>query len=109
MSEVNMLDMLGAFNLTPQNYDEVKRSDEGYTITVELPGISLDQVEVSICGPKLNIRIEEVEGSRFSGITKSYDVNFKPADIDARMKDGLLTVVVPFSKKKEQKIKVKSG
>ncbi|WP_371036966.1 MULTISPECIES: Hsp20/alpha crystallin family protein [unclassified Rhodosalinus] len=84
-------------------------SDESYTITMELPGVSEDDIEVSVDDGVVTVKGEKRSEREESGDTwffserqyGSFTRSFRlPSDaqqdkVDGHMKDGVLTVTVP--------------
>lgn len=103
---------------------DVCETDQGYSLTVELPGLSLENVDLAVRGDLLTIRGHKVEekerGSaayrvserRFGHFERSFPI---PADvertqIDASFRNGLLTVKLPKSeqaRRQTAKIQIK--
>lgn len=90
---------------------DIAENEKGYTVTVEVPGVDRDDVDVSVDDGALLIRGEkrqssEDESGDYHAIERSYGrfqrVLDLPDDADeenisARFKDGVLTVHVPRS------------
>lgn len=84
-------------------------SDESYTITMELPGVSEDDIEVSVDDGVVTVKGEKRSEREESGDTwffserqyGSFTRSFRlPSDaqqdkVEGHMKDGVLTVTVP--------------
>ena len=98
---------------------EVKETENGIEARFSLPGFTADEVDVSIDGQMLKVEAhregeEEEESRRFawsSGVTRTIALH-KDADtekVEATLKDGLLTLFVPFVDEPEPtKISVKT-
>jgi len=105
----------------------VSETDSEVCITAELPGIAMEDVDVSVTGNRITIKGEkksekdekkEEEGRQFHRIERSsgsfYRMMTLPFEIDpdsvkAGVKDGILTVTVPKPSEiveKTKKIKV---
>jgi HSP20 family protein len=73
---------------------QVNYEDRGTTISLDVPGIKPDQLEVLVDGNTLTIK-----GSRpgHGSFTKSYDLpeSTDTEKLEARVEDGVLTVLVP--------------
>lgn len=97
-------------------------SDEGAMVTAELPGISIDDIDISVAGSGLTLsgrrslpdtearyhRQERDAGS----FTRSIDLPFKVDGdkVDASFSNGVLSVKLPRAEEdKPRKIKVKAG
>ena len=108
----------------------VSETEDAITVTAELPGITLDDVDVSITGNRLSIsgekkseeeekgdedgrqfhRVERRSGSFHRIMTLPFDID--PDAVQAEAKDGVLTVTVnkpPEAVSKPQKIEVKKS
>ncbi|WP_366933443.1 Hsp20/alpha crystallin family protein [Pseudoramibacter sp.] len=95
---------------------DVKESDDGYQVAVDLPGFTKDDVTVKLengnliisaetkkTDDKKNDKGEYVRRERYSGsCTRSFYVGnaLKKDDIKASMNDGVLKIAIP---KKDQK------
>ena len=105
----------------------VSETDEAVTVTAELPGIELDDIDVSVAGNQLTVsgekksekeeksdeegrefhRIERRSGSFRRLVTLPFEI--EPGTVEAATKDGVLTVSVPKppeAVKKSQRIEV---
>ena len=87
--------------------DVVENGDE-YLVNVDLPGVSKKDLDISVADNVLTIKGEKHESSESKGKvyrketwagsfqrTISLPQGVDPAKIDARMKDGVLTVTLP--------------
>jgi HSP20 family protein len=103
---------------------DVYETDDKLVVTVELPGMSADDVEVSVEDATLTISgtrafSSEVEEESFHRIERRYGtfsraVTLPPqvdtSKVDARFADGVLTVEVPkVEKARPKKIQVKAA
>jgi HSP20 family protein len=103
---------------------DVYETDDKLVVTVELPGMSADDVEVSVEDATLTISgtrafSSEVEEESFHRIERRYGtfsraVTLPPqvdtSKVDARFADGVLTVEVPKAEKaRPKKIQVKAA
>lgn len=93
---------------------DIKESDEGYSLAIDLPGIAKENINVSFKEGYLTIRAKAeskladnekyLRKERFYGVsTRSYyigDVNEK--DISAKYEDGVLKLFVPKEKPEEK-------
>ena len=110
------------FNWNPSI--DVAESDDEITVKAEIPGVSADDIDVSIDGSNLVIsgekkqeseekdrnyyRVERCYGSfrRSIALPPGVDVD----NIKASSKDGVLTVAIPKTEdKKSRKIKIKAN
>lgn len=116
----------GAPSVTDWNLRlDVSETDKAYVVTAELPGLSEDDVEITIDEDVLTIsgekaQEEEDEGKTFHRVERSYgtftrrlslpaDVNDN--DIEAHMKNGILEITIGKAEevqKKAKKITVQS-
>ena len=115
---------LGRFATAPAL--EMSETDKSYKITAELPGMQPDNVDVTfddgvlrIAGEKKEQREENERGYRLS--ERSYGAFERlvdlpsaadPEKIDAKFKDGVLTVTVAKSgdeRRKVRRIKINNG
>ena len=81
----------------------------GTTINVELPGCSIDDVEVSTAGRKFSVKTKENIKPRVDyslAVHNQFDLD----KAEASMKNGLLVVKIPYTEgKTTRKIEVKNG
>jgi HSP20 family protein len=104
---------------------DVKEDAEGFVVTAELPGLSSDEVEVSvengmlsISGEKRDLREEGSEESNYHLVERRFgrfQRNFSlprtvdPAKVEANYDNGVLTVSLPkAAAAKPRKIAIKS-
>lgn len=100
---------------------EVRESDDGFVLSADLPGVGADDVDVSLQNNRLTITgtrksEEKKEGERFHFYERSFGSfsrslvlpeSADPEQIDADMKDGVLTIHIPKRKEASaRKIKV---
>lgn len=105
---------------------DIDESEQEITVSVELPGIKPEDVEISLEDNTLTISgekqaEEEQEGKRYYRVERSYGsfsrriplpTEVEEEKIDASLKDGLLKVTLPKSKEAQQKSKripIKTG
>jgi HSP20 family protein len=100
---------------------DIEEQDDAYVVEAELPGVSRDDVDIEVVGNELTITGEVKERER-QGILRRRTrrtgrFEFRVAlpehvaadQVDARLKDGVLTVRVPKAERAQrQKIEVKS-
>ena len=103
--------------LTPAS--EASQAEDAYRIAVELPGVAEDDVEVVVHDGVITVKGEKKVEREDAGDTwyfserqyGTFSRSFRlPADadgdrIDASMKDGVLTLVVPRARPKEAEAK----
>ena len=89
---------------------DVAETDSGYTVTVDLPGVAKENVQVSIEGRRVNISAQALKGEEKSQTDRvvyreraqaSYARSFSlPAEVDqgeaqAKLEHGVLTLALP--------------
>ncbi|KAL5748489.1 hypothetical protein ACOSP7_025531 [Xanthoceras sorbifolium] len=90
---------------------DVKEDDNTLVLRMDMPGISKDEVKISVQDNTLSIRGEaqtESEGEEESARRYSSRIDLPPSlykvdEIKAEMKNGVLKVVVPKLKEEERK------
>lgn len=108
----------------------VSETDEDFRITAELPGLTDEDVDVSVTGDRIVIkgekksekeeksskkgrefhRIERTSGSFHRSMTLPFNIN--PDTVDAKVHNGVLTVTIPKppeAMEETKKIAVKNG
>lgn len=87
------------------NIDE---TDNGYSITVEMPGLSRSDIEVSVENDYLTVSGTRENGKNKTNYTRSWSLgdNVTQEAITARYDAGLLYVEVPMVKSKKRIISV---
>lgn len=105
---------------------DISATDKVYTISVELPGVEKDNVQVEVSGDALRIRGEKKQETRDEGrgyysVERSYGsfqrVLALPEDadrnsIDASFKNGVMTITIPRCESavsKAKRIEVKAA
>ncbi len=103
---------------------DVEENEDAFTLHVELPGVAVDDVEVSLEENVLTIAgerrfYEDREGDGFRRIERSFGRFHRavrlpdrvdPDGVTATHKDGLLTIRVPKAEEaKPRRIEVKTG
>lgn len=95
----------------------VDENDKSVTVTVELPGLSDKDVELSLVGDRLTVRGEKRNetSDKKSGYSERWYGAFErsvalPPDLiadkaEAKFKDGVLTVAIPKSEQLQAKAK----
>ncbi len=94
-----------------RNYDVIKDDRGGFTIEVDLPGLSQDDVDVTVERDTLTIRAEKVTERRKTSFSKAFNIEvFDKKSIKAIVANGVLSVSLNLSKSsKPRKIKVESA
>ena len=87
------------------NIDE---TDKGYSITVEMPGLSRSDIEVSVENDYLTVSGTRESGKTKTTYTRSWSLgdNVTQEAITARYDAGLLYIEVPMVKSKKRIISV---
>ena len=87
------------------NIDE---TDKGYSITVEMPGLSRNDIEVSLENDYLTVSGTRENGKNKTHYTRSWTLgdNVTQEGISARYDAGLLYIEVPMTKSKKRIISV---
>ena len=86
---------------------DVYERDDVYLVTVDVPGVQADDLEVAVCGPKLTVRGERRPpkgdracvhcGRRMGRFSRTVLLHkaVERGAIVAKLRDGVLTVTVP--------------
>ena len=98
---------------------DIKKSEDGITVTAELPGFGKDEIEIFIVGDKLKItatssddgssdkyvlnELPKGELSRTIRIGSNIDSDGIEADLNG---EGILNLLLPFKKRKKVKVKI---
>lgn len=109
---------------------DVKETDEGLILTVDLPGVEKKDVEVTVAGDLLTVKGEkkseftekkDEKGRLFHRVerahgyferTMSLPFNLDPSKVAAEFKDGLLKIVIPKTvevQRQTHKVDIKSA
>jgi HSP20 family protein len=116
----------GEFGLAQAPAVDIVEHDKGYQVTAELPGMEEKDIDVKFADGVLTIKGEKKEESeekqkdyyrserRFGAFQRSFGVpdGIEPDKIEATVKNGVLTVILPKSdevQKREKKIEIKKG
>ena len=116
----------GEFGLAQAPAVDIVEYDKSYQVTAELPGMEEKDIDVKFADGVLTIKGEKREESeekkkdyyrserRFGAFQRSFRVpdGVEPNKIEATVKNGVLTVLLPKSddaKKREKKIEIKKG
>lgn len=96
------------FDLYPFVMEDVgwNKTENGYTLCIDVPGIPKEKIEISYNRNKMNIKGEE--GNRnFNYYIYTYD-DMNTEKTDATLLNGVLTISVPFiEEKKPRTIQIK--
>ncbi len=76
---------------------QVKEKEEGYLLTAELPGFNAKDLDIQVKGNLLTIKIRKKEEEN-SSYEKSFVLppHVEGGKVEAQMKDGLLTLEIPY-------------
>jgi HSP20 family molecular chaperone IbpA len=85
---------------------QVKTGQEEYTITVELPGISKDEIDLEIITKELWLQAKNERYEKNYRLHLFFRKEIKTDQIKANLKSGILTITAPFLNK-EPKTKVR--
>ncbi len=77
-------------------YTQITRDEEGYTITMELPGISKDEINLENTNEELWISAESKEFDRKYKHHLYFKRPVRSEEVKARLKAGILTITAPF-------------
>lgn len=93
---------------TTQARASIDENDKGYSITVEMPGLSRSDIEVSIENDYLTVSGTRENGKNKTTYTRSWSLgeNVTQEGITARYDAGLLHIEVPVVKSKKRLISV---
>ena len=89
---------------TPET--NVTKDETGYTVSISVPGLTKEDLKISIKEGVLKIIYQKEEGDVtkhfIGGFTKSYNIpeEVKEKDIDGKVENGILTLSLPIDKKK---------
>jgi HSP20 family protein len=109
----------GTFMLSPKV--DVTQKDDGWEITVELPGVAKDDIDLRLEGDMLTISGEKRderkdEKNRFversyGSFTRSFQLPFTPdvSNVEADCENGVLTIKLPKGAEQERSRKIAIG
>lgn len=92
------------FLSTPET--NIQKNDEGYVVSISVPGLTKDDLKISIKDGVLKIIYEKTEGDKdlhfIGSFVKSYNIpeDVKQKDIEGKVENGVLTLTLPLEKKK---------
>jgi HSP20 family protein len=86
----------------------VKETETGFTISIDLPGVEKDQIKLKYDKGYLTVEAQrEPTTGRYGKFTKSYRFQDNIEDeINASFKNGVLTIVTKKEKSKERLISI---
>lgn len=115
-------------SLFPNPFNELERIDEAslkskvdeqnenYSVTLEVPGFEENEIDIEVHDGLLNIKAEHSEKPEhlcfYKKVNRSWTLpkNVKSEEIQAKLKNGILTVLVPKGSLPEpKKVKLLSG
>ena len=116
----------GEFGLAQAPAVDIVEHEKSYHVTAELPGMEEKDIDVKFADGVLTIKGEKKEESkekqkdyyrserRFGAFQRSFSVpdGVEPDKIEATVKNGVLTVILPKSdeaQKREKRIEIKKG
>ena len=90
-----------------RNWKTYKLEDGSIKLVIDLPGYGREDVEIEVEDNIITIggELEDREFSKSFRVPKDTDVD----NIDAEMKNGVLTVVVPIMEQKSKSKKIRIG
>jgi HSP20 family protein len=92
------------FLTTPQT--NINKTETEYVVSISVPGLTKDDLKISIKDGILKITYEKTEGDterHFIGsFVKSYNIpdDVKEKDVEGKVENGVLTLTLPLDKKK---------
>ena len=93
-------------NSFPQT--SIQSDNEKSIVTVEVPGINPDDIQVSITDDTLTIKHQK-EGKETNNFERTITLpaRYDTENLNAECKHGLLTITIPYSKINYKEIKIK--
>ena len=96
---------------------DVAETDENFVVSAELPGMSAEDIEVSVAGDSLTIKGEKkretvVEGKDLQRVERSYgafsrtirlQATVDPDEARAGFKNGILSITLPKAEREQKK------
>jgi HSP20 family protein len=92
------------FNDNPEI--DIRKTDNEYKVLISIPGLTKDDLKISVKDRILRVSYEKEEKNEKSyfmtSFSKSYTLpdNIKESDIDGKVENGILELILPFDKKK---------
>lgn len=89
------------------DYDAITAEDGSLLLTVDLPGIKLQDLNVEVNGKFITIKGERKVGKSSSTVTKSFTLHekFDLQTLNAKLEDGVLTLTANLKKEHEKVIR----
>ncbi|MFX0211581.1 MAG: Hsp20/alpha crystallin family protein, partial [Candidatus Hodarchaeota archaeon] len=84
---------------SPIPITRVKRDQEKYNITMEVPGISRDQINLEATSDELWFSAQNDEYNKHYNHHIHFRRRIRPNEIKAHLKAGILTITAPFVEK----------
>lgn len=84
----------------------IQKTDDEYVVSISVPGLTKDDLKISIKDSILKISYEKTENDKkiyfIESFVKTYSIpeNVKERDIEGRVENGVLTLSLPLDKKK---------
>ena len=92
------------FLSTPET--NIVKDELGYTVSISVPGLTKEDLKISIKEGVLKITYQKEEGDNehyfIGSFVKSYNIpeDVKEKDIEGKVENGVLTLSLPIDKKK---------
>jgi HSP20 family protein len=92
------------FLSTPET--NITKDDFGYTVQISVPGLTKEDLKISIKEGVLKISYQKEEGNEtqhfIGSFVKSYNIpeDVKEKDIEGKVENGILTISLPIDRKK---------
>lgn len=93
-------------------HSRVSKSEEGYEVVVELPGLSRSDIDVNVLGKTLTISANRETKHGKNQFKEEYKNSWALPDhtmfdsVNARYEAGILTVAIPLKKEYSRKIEI---
>jgi HSP20 family molecular chaperone IbpA len=79
---------------------QVKKSEEAYTLTFEVPGVTKEDIQLEITQDELWLNAKNDELKRKYREHLYFQEPIDPNKVSANLKAGILTIVAPYATKK---------
>lgn len=82
-------------------WSRTERTDLGIKLVLALPGVSKENINISIDNDTLQVKGSNIESSFVADFSESYKIreNIDIEKLEATVKNGVLTIFMPFDKK----------